>query len=234
MSFGSTKPTLKSQTALQLQWDCSQNEGAIRQLVDSWIAVSDGTRQGSQSSPVLDEKEQCTIGEILQMETFEVVKKIESLLRIDLAHFLRVRSQLSSLLVAWEQAILEKKRYSEEGLCIGGNESQLSPHQFLVLFQIVFHRARVGLTSLPSSAPSSAGNKRTMEPNSAPDAKRARFEDTAGQAPAATIPASNSPAPAGVERSIEPDSPVPAKRARLGGGDGDGDGNSNRDEVETS
>ncbi|KAJ3578091.1 hypothetical protein NPX13_g2474 [Xylaria arbuscula] len=229
MSFGSTKPTLKSQTALQLQWDCSQNRGAISQLVDSWIAVSDGTRQGSGSSPVLDEIEQHTIGEILQMETSEVTKKIESLLKIDLAHFIRVRSQLLSLLVAWEQAILEKKRYSEEGLHTGGDMSQLSPHQFLVLFQIVFHRARVGLTSLPSSAPNPAGNKRTMEPDSAPDAKRARFEGAAGQTPA-TIPASNPPAPAGVKRSIEPDSPVPAKRARLGDGDGNGDG----DEVGTS
>ncbi|KAI1181432.1 hypothetical protein F5B17DRAFT_425352 [Nemania serpens] len=164
------------------------------------------------------------------METSEVAKKIESLLRLDLAHFIRVRSQLLSLLVAWEQVILEKKRYSEEGLHTGGDESQLSPHQFLVLFQTVFRQARVGLTSLPSSASSSAGNKRTMEPNSAPDAKRARFEDTEGQAPPTTIPASNSPAPApaGVKCRIETESPMPAKTARLGGGDGDGD------EVETS
>ncbi len=220
MSFGSTKPTLKSQTTLQLQWDCSRNEGAIGQLVDSWIAASDAIRGGPQPGPVLDEKEQHTVAEILRTETSEVTKKVESLLRIDLAHFIRVRSQLLSLLIAWEQAILEKKRYDEEGLQTGVGEAQLSPHQFMILFQIVYFRARVGLISLPSSTSSSAGIKRTLEPSSAPEAKRARLESE-GQA-TVLISTSSSVASAGIKRSIESDSPASTKRARLGSGDGDG------------
>ncbi|KAI3342061.1 hypothetical protein F4824DRAFT_272429 [Ustulina deusta] len=151
MSFGSTKPIPESQTVLQLQWDCSQNEGATCQLFDSWIAATDGAGGGSQSGTVLDEKERRTIAEILRMETSEVTNKVESLLRIDLVHFERVRNQLLSLLVGWEQAILEKKRYDEEGLRIEDGEAQLSPRRFLILFHIIYYRARVGLTSLPTS-----------------------------------------------------------------------------------
>ncbi|KAI1322668.1 hypothetical protein F5Y16DRAFT_404217 [Xylariaceae sp. FL0255] len=98
MSFGSTEPTPESRSPLQLQWDCGQNEGTTRRLVDSWIAATDGKRK---------------IDDILQVETSQVTSQIESLLRFDPVHFERVRSQLYSLLIAWEQVILEKRRYDE-------------------------------------------------------------------------------------------------------------------------
>lgn len=131
---------------MQLQWDCSQNEGTTRLLIDSWIATIK-----SHSGTILDQAEQRAITNILRMETSQVIGKIESLLRMDQIHFGRVRSQLLPLLIAWEQVILEKERYGEEGLCIytRDDKSQLSLQEFLLLFQTVYYRAQAGLTTLP-------------------------------------------------------------------------------------
>ncbi|KAJ3570092.1 hypothetical protein NPX13_g5848 [Xylaria arbuscula] len=161
MSFRSSKPTPESQTVLQLQWDCRQNKGVAWQLTNSWIAGTDGT--------VLNEEERRMIAKTLRMETPEVTRKVESLLRIDLVHFERVRSQLLSLLISWEQAIWEKKRYDEEGLRTGNNEAQLNPHQFMILFQTIYFRARAGLTSLPTSTTSSSGMVASIKYSSKPD-----------------------------------------------------------------
>ncbi|KAI1318796.1 hypothetical protein F5Y16DRAFT_391553, partial [Xylariaceae sp. FL0255] len=70
---------------------------------------------------------------------------------MDHVYFERVRSQLFSLLIAWEQAILEKKRYEEEGLRIDvtDDRAQLNPHEFMILFQTVYFRAQAGLATLP-------------------------------------------------------------------------------------
>ncbi|KAI1290505.1 hypothetical protein F5Y03DRAFT_401221 [Xylaria venustula] len=127
MSFGSTGPTPGSQAVLQLQWDCRQNKGVACQLINSWIAGTDET--------VLNEEERRTIAETLRMEF----------------------SGLLSLLIGWEQAILEKKRYDGEGPRAGNSEAQLSSCEFMILFQITYYRAQAGLTILPVSTSDSAG-----------------------------------------------------------------------------
>ncbi|KAI3335916.1 hypothetical protein F4824DRAFT_500405 [Ustulina deusta] len=148
MSFGSTGPTPGSQAVLQLQWDCRQNKDVACQLVNSWIAGTDGT--------VLDEEERRMIAKTLRMGTSEVTRKVESLLRVDLVHFEQICNQLLSLLISWEQAILKKKRYDKEGLRTGNGEAQLSPREFMILFQITYYRAQAGLTILPISTSDSA------------------------------------------------------------------------------
>ncbi|KAJ3561303.1 hypothetical protein NPX13_g9001 [Xylaria arbuscula] len=151
MSFGVTKSIPESQTVLQLQWDCRQNKGVACQLINSWIAGTDGT--------ILNEEERRTIAETLRMETSEVTRKVESLLRINLVHFERVRSQLLSLLIGWEQVIQEKEQYDQERLYIRREEDKagLSPREFMILFQIIYYRAQAGLTILPVLTSDSAG-----------------------------------------------------------------------------
>ncbi|KAI1325797.1 hypothetical protein F5Y16DRAFT_376780 [Xylariaceae sp. FL0255] len=167
MTFGSLKPTSKSQTLLQLQWDCSGKGGATRKLVDLW--VEEASKAGSQ---VLNEKEHRAVAGILGEQVSSVTKTVGGLLQKEPVHFIRVRNQLLSLLVAWEQIMLEKKRYDEEGLHPSENMDDLSPHQFLILFQTVWGRAQVGLTDLtPSPA-----IKRSIESDSPPPTKRARCD----------------------------------------------------------
>ncbi|KAI0163881.1 hypothetical protein GGR57DRAFT_268696 [Xylariaceae sp. FL1272] len=169
MSFGSTKPTSKSQTPLQLQWDCSHQSGAIRKLVDLWIAEADGTARGK---PLLNDQEGQIAASIIREDALEVANKVEAILRMDKAHFIRVRAQLLSLLLAWEQVMLEKKRYDEEGLRPSGRAEDLSPHQFLILFHTVYRRAQAGLIDLTSSSASGstapAATKRSIESDSPP------------------------------------------------------------------
>ncbi|KAJ3553982.1 hypothetical protein NPX13_g10740 [Xylaria arbuscula] len=118
MSFGSTQPTRKSQTGLQLEWDCSRNKGAVSQLVNSWIAVPGGARRGSRPGPVLDENERHTVADILWTNICKLANKIELLLCIDMVYFTQVCSQLFLLFIAWEQVMLEKRRYNEKGFYI--------------------------------------------------------------------------------------------------------------------
>ncbi|KAI1119348.1 hypothetical protein F5Y14DRAFT_457662 [Nemania sp. NC0429] len=138
MTFGSTKPTSKTQTPLKLQWDCAGKGDASRKLVDFWVEESNTTR---------------------------------------------IRNQLLSLLFAWEQIILEKKRYDEEGFHPSDNTEDLSPRQFLILFRVIWGRAQAGLTDLaPSPANSTAptGIKRSVESDSPPLIKRARSDSGGG------------------------------------------------------
>ncbi|KAK5632005.1 hypothetical protein RRF57_007719 [Xylaria bambusicola] len=81
------------------------------------------------------------------MKTSEVTRKVESLLQINLVHFEQVRSQLLSLLIGWEQVILEKEQYDQERLYIRReeNEAGLSPREFMILFQITYYRAQAEL-----------------------------------------------------------------------------------------
>ncbi|RYO97358.1 hypothetical protein DL765_011202 [Monosporascus sp. GIB2] len=118
----------------------------------------------------LKEKERQRIVDILDKEGDEVAAGVENLLRKDVIHFLRVRTQLLSLLIAWEQVILEKKRYDEEGFRACGTAEGISPHHFMILFQIVFGRARAGLTNLGRDTPDlrmQAGVKRSIESDEA-------------------------------------------------------------------
>ncbi|KAI1321140.1 hypothetical protein F5Y16DRAFT_389263 [Xylariaceae sp. FL0255] len=151
MTFGSLKPTSKSQTLLQLQWDCSGKGGATRKLVDLWL--EEASKAGSQ---VLNEKEHRAVAGIFGEQKEPV-------------YFIWVRNQLLSLFVAWEQIMLEKKRYDEEGLYLSENMDDL-----------------IGLTDLTPSL----AIKRSIESDSSLPTKRARCdseeqagvsEETSGQ-----------------------------------------------------
>jgi hypothetical protein len=69
-------------------------------LVNLWIAESDGTKGASQAGAFLDEKEKHAITEIHQIEHSAVMSRVEALLWIDLAYFIRVRNQILLLLIA--------------------------------------------------------------------------------------------------------------------------------------
>ncbi|KAI1159433.1 hypothetical protein F5B18DRAFT_588588 [Nemania serpens] len=182
MTFGSTKPTSKTQRLLKLQWDCADNGGASRKLVDTWVQQSNNATRGTDNQ-ILNEAEHLLAAKILQDPVSSVIKQVQDLLHKDLIHFMRVRNQLLSLLVAWEQIILEKKRYDEEGFHPSDNMEDLSPHQFLILFRVVWGRAQAGLTDLaPSPANSTAPTiiKRSIESGSPPAEKRARSDSRGG------------------------------------------------------
>ncbi|RYP01924.1 hypothetical protein DL764_006019 [Monosporascus ibericus] len=141
-------------------------------LVEDWALSGSIAELGSEAEyrglarRSLKEKERQRIVDILDNEGDEVAAGVENLLRKDVVHFLRVRTQLLSLLIAWEQVILEKKRYDEEGFRACGTAEGISPHQFMILFQTVFGRARAGLTNLGRDTPDlrmQAGVKRSIE-----------------------------------------------------------------------
>ncbi|KAI0388403.1 hypothetical protein F5Y17DRAFT_452921 [Xylariaceae sp. FL0594] len=174
MSFGSTQATSKSQTSLQLQWNCDGKGGASRKLVDFWVEQTNTTWNTHRGDWVLTKDEHEDAVELLQKDPSFVRQKVEALLQMKMALFTRTRNQILSFLIAWEQIILEKQRYDEEGLHPSNNPDDLSPHQFLILFQIVWGRARVGLADLtPNLTNSTAltGIKRSIESASPPPAK---------------------------------------------------------------
>ncbi|KAI1322430.1 hypothetical protein F5Y16DRAFT_404446 [Xylariaceae sp. FL0255] len=129
------------------------------------------------SSLVLNEKDRRIVASILREHESSVAKKVEGLLQKEPVHFIQVRNQLLSLLVAWKQIMLDKKRYDKESLRLSENIDDLSPHQFLILFHTVWGRAQVGLTDLTPSPARSAGIKRSIEYDSPPPAKKAKYEN---------------------------------------------------------
>ncbi|KAI1159286.1 hypothetical protein F5B18DRAFT_655794 [Nemania serpens] len=144
MTFGSTKPTSKTQTPLKLQWGCAGKGDASRKLVDFWVEEFNTTRSASRDGPVrkLNKEEYAHTAGSLQDSALSVTRQVKDLLHKDLIHFMRVQNQLLSLLVAWEQIILEKKRYDEEGFHPSDNTEDLNPRQFLILFRVIWGRLK--------------------------------------------------------------------------------------------
>lgn len=181
MAFGSLQPTKVTKTTLQSNWDCSQSPHAVRKLVNSWL-------EGDKSSTLakntrLSLTDQQMVQSIVAMDQHSITKQLIKTFQYDLSQFEKVRTQLLSLLLAWEQIILEKKRYDEEGFDMDGSDFlTITPPQFLILFRIISSHSQVGLLSLRKTGQSSCletGIKRSIEsPEPGPAAKSEEAEST--------------------------------------------------------
>ncbi|RYO97362.1 hypothetical protein DL765_011206 [Monosporascus sp. GIB2] len=158
MPFGSSQPTQKTKTTLRSSWDCSQSHHAIQKLAASWLEGNKTTTL-SKNTKLSSADEQIIQG-ITGMDEPAVTKQLVKTLQFNLNQFEKVRSQLLSLLLAWEHIMLEKKRYDEEGFDV------------------------VGLLSLrksEQSPPWAAGVKRSVEspspePEGQPDTKKVKAD----------------------------------------------------------
>ncbi|RYP01926.1 hypothetical protein DL764_006021 [Monosporascus ibericus] len=183
MPFGSSQPTQTTKTTLRSSWDCGQSHHAIQKLAASWLEGNKTTTL-SKNTRLSSADEQIIQG-IMSMDEPAVTKQLVKTLQFSLNQFEKVRSQLLSLLLAWEHIMLEKKRYDEEGFDVGKSDSYtISPTQYLILFRIICSHSQVGLLSLrksEQSPPWAAGVKRSIESPSPelqgqPDTKKVKAD----------------------------------------------------------
>ncbi|TGJ85253.1 hypothetical protein E0Z10_g3497 [Xylaria hypoxylon] len=153
MAFGTPEPT-KEETTLNLSWDCTEMEHVTRQVANQWIWESTG------DSPFVDHRviplpfyslktrDTDRVQKALRIDKVTMAERVERLLNVSLSDYMLTRNKLLSLLISWEQVILEKRRYDQEGFQPSDSGNGLTHHQFYVLVDLIWGIAGPGQSSL--------------------------------------------------------------------------------------
>ncbi|KAI1249791.1 hypothetical protein MGN70_009405 [Eutypa lata] len=145
MVFGSNNPTIGTSATLKTTWELPHAQRVPQQLAEAWIAQS---RNGK--GP-LDQNRYEQIAEILELNGDELQQELLESFRMPKPKFVQFKYRILSLLIAWEQILLEKTRFDESGLDLNNpSPESLSPHECLILLTTISNVVRPGIATFDS------------------------------------------------------------------------------------
>ncbi|KAI3322903.1 hypothetical protein HD806DRAFT_499640 [Xylariaceae sp. AK1471] len=187
-------------------------EHVPRQVANQWIWESTG------DSPFVDHRiiplpfyslrtsDTEKVRKALEINKTAMAERVKKLLNVSLRDYTLTRNRLLSLLISWEQVILEKKRYDEEGFQSSNDDDGLTHHQFYVLVDLIWGIAGPGQSSLQERK-RKVISTHTFEYRSAVNAKIPNLPPTDKIDMSVTLP--GTPLPSSLIETLKPNPKFP-------------------------
>lgn len=160
MAFGSNNLNTGASATLKTAWELPHAQRVPQQLAEAWIA------QCRSGKGPLDQNRYEQIAEILELNGNELQQELVRSFQMPKPKFVQFRYKILSLLIAWEQILLEKTRFDESRLHLNNpSQESLSPHECLILLTTISNMVRPGIATFDSPPKKRAFSKDVAIPS---------------------------------------------------------------------